>query len=79
MTYDAALNWLLARLQEQSTWRGIILLLTSLGIYLKPEQVAAITTVGLAVVGLINVFRNEQKQIAAVVQTTLAAQPKKDP
>lgn len=46
---------------ENSTWRGIILLLTALGVQLSPEQQAAIITSGLALVGLINVFRTEKK------------------
>ena len=38
------LEYILNRLSEASTWRGITLLLTALGIALSPEQVAAITT-----------------------------------
>lgn len=53
--------YLFDRLQESSTWRGIFMLLTALGIYLSPEQMAAITTAGLSIVGLINVFRHEKR------------------
>lgn len=43
-------------LGEPSTWRGIALLLTAAGIQLSPDQVAAITSVGLAVTGFIGAF-----------------------
>jgi hypothetical protein len=36
------------------------MILTGLGIALQPEQIAAITTAGLSLVGLINVLRQEQ-------------------
>lgn len=52
-----ALDYILNRLSESSTWRGIILLITALGVTLQPDQVAAITAAGLGLVGVINVFR----------------------
>jgi len=54
------LNYLIARLSEPSTWRGAFALLTALGITLHPEQVAAITSLGLAAIGVLNVFLREQ-------------------
>jgi hypothetical protein len=53
------MNWLLDRLKEESTWRGIVLLVTALGVKLDPERGEAIIALGLAVVGLINVLRKE--------------------
>lgn len=55
------MQYLIDRLAEQSTWRGLILLATSLGLVLSPEQQAAIIALGLAAVGSINVFRKEKK------------------
>lgn len=55
-------SWLKARLTEQSTWRGIVLLITALGVKLSPDQASAIIAAGLAIVGAINVFRSEPKQ-----------------
>ena len=52
-----ALDWILARLAENSTWRGIILLLTAAGVSIKPEIANQIITLGLAAVGLINIIR----------------------
>jgi hypothetical protein len=60
------LDYILNRLNEVSTWRGITLLLTALGISLNPEQVAAITTTGLAIVGAINVFKKDANSPDAV-------------
>lgn len=57
---------------ENSTWRGIILTLTGAGIYLKPDQAASITATGLAIVGLINVFRQgspTKSQVADALST----------
>ena len=51
------LDWLLERLSENSTWRGVILLVTALGITVEPDKAAAITAAGLSIVGVINVFR----------------------
>lgn len=54
------MNWLIARLKEPSTWRGIILLLTVCGLKLQPDQQEAIIAAGLAVVGLIGVFTKDE-------------------
>lgn len=45
-----------SRLNEASTWRGLTLLLTSLGVGLSPEQSDAIVAVGLALAGAIGAF-----------------------
>lgn len=46
-------SYLLARLQEPSTWRGLVLIATALGAVLSPDQQEAIVTAGLLVAGLI--------------------------
>lgn len=51
------LDWL----DQPSTWRGIVAVVTALGVTLSPEQSAAIITAGVSIVGLIEVFRNEKK------------------
>ncbi len=43
-------------LGEASTWRGIIMLLTAIGLQIEPAQQTAIIQAGLAIVGLISVF-----------------------
>jgi hypothetical protein len=55
------MSYLLERLSENSTWRGLVMLATALGVQLDPSQANAIIALGLALVGLINVLR-KQKQ-----------------
>lgn len=43
--------YLRARSKEPTTWRGLVFLLTSLGVALSPEQSAAIVSTGLAIAG----------------------------
>jgi hypothetical protein len=50
-------NIIIERLSENSTWRGIILVATALGVQLEPEIQNHIVAGGLALVGLINVIR----------------------
>ena len=53
------MNYILARLKEPSTWRGLFALLTAVGLKLHPEMQEAILTTGLALIGMINVVRKE--------------------
>lgn len=69
MNTNPMLSYILARLGEASTYRGIFALLTAVGLALKPEQAAAITSAGLALIGVINVFK---KDAVSVVPWTLA-------
>jgi hypothetical protein len=50
-------NIALERLSENSTWRGLILVATALGVQLDPELQNAILAAGLGLIGLINVIR----------------------
>ena len=40
-------QYLLDRAKEPSTWRGLVLIITSFGIALRPEQIEAISFAGL--------------------------------
>jgi hypothetical protein len=51
------IDTLLARLGENSTWRGILLVATAVGVKLEPDLQNAILAAGLGLVGLINVVR----------------------
>jgi hypothetical protein len=55
------LNYVIDRLTETSTWRGLTFILTAVGIKLAPQQTDAIVAAGLALVGAINVFRRENE------------------
>lgn len=46
-------DYILARLQEPSTWRGLVLIASALGAALSPDQQEAIVTGGLLLAGLI--------------------------
>lgn len=48
---------LLNKLSENSTWRGLLLIATAVGLKLEPELQNAILAAGLGVIGLINVIR----------------------
>jgi len=50
-------NIVLERLSENSTWRGLLLIATALGVKLEPELQNAILAAGLSAIGLINVIR----------------------
>lgn len=52
-------QFLLDRLKEPSTWKGLTVVLTGLGIGISPDQAAAVASVGAAAFGLIEVFRKE--------------------
>jgi len=47
------LEYVVARLKEPSTWRGVLLLGTALGTGLTPAQADLIITLGLGAAGLV--------------------------
>lgn len=49
-------RFLLARLSEPSTYKGAVLAATALGLYVRPEIAAAVTSIGLGITGLIGIF-----------------------
>jgi hypothetical protein len=57
-------NYLLARLAESSTWRGLVMLITALGVKVEPAQMNAIIAAGMAAAGLIAVFMPDRKSPA---------------
>ncbi len=55
-------DYLIARLQEPSTWRGLVLIATACGAALSPDQQEAIVTSGLLVAGLIGAAFQDRKK-----------------
>lgn len=55
--------YIIARAQEPTTWRGLALLITALGIAIKPDQLAAITAAGMALAGAIGAFVPDAKPV----------------
>lgn len=57
-----ALDYCLDRLQEASTWRGIVFVVSAAGwITVDPNKANAIAAAGMAIAGAINIFRKEKK------------------
>lgn len=54
-------QYIVARLREPSTWRGILMLCTALGVKISPEFQEAIMQFGLAAVGLIGMLTSDKK------------------
>lgn len=54
------MNYILDRLKEPSTWRGILAMITAVGVKLHPEMQEAIISAGLALIGMVNIFRKEK-------------------
>jgi hypothetical protein len=52
-----AIYFVLDRLSENSTWRGLILVAVALGVKLEPDMQNQIIAAGLGLVGTINIFR----------------------
>lgn len=60
------MSWLLRRLREPSTWRGLVWLATVAGLSLRPEQAEAIVTAGMALAGLLGVFTTDAPKTVRV-------------
>lgn len=66
MTQEEAIQYMLERLKEPSTWRGFFVLLTALGVQIAPEKIDAIVTVGLGVAGIIGVFVPDKQDMTKI-------------
>lgn len=51
----------MARLKEPSTWRGVISIVTAMGVALSPSQMEAIIAGGLALMGIVGAFTPDAK------------------
>ncbi|HSA19789.1 MAG TPA: hypothetical protein P5327_15590 [Kiritimatiellia bacterium] len=58
--------YIIDRLKEASTWRGIIGLLTAAGVTISPEMIEQIVAAGLAVMGIIGMIFRDGKAGAEV-------------
>jgi hypothetical protein len=63
------INYILDRLNETSTWRGIVGVLTGLGVKVRPDLAESIIAAGIALIGVVNIFRKEKSVPAASVDT----------
>jgi hypothetical protein len=53
------MTYIIARLREPSTIRGIVLLLGLIGVKISPEQTDAISTAVVGLLAAVEVFRKE--------------------
>ena len=49
------------RAKEASTWRGVVMLMTAVGLNISPEMADAIIGVGIAVAGAVGVLFPDSK------------------
>lgn len=61
-TTSKTLRFVLARLSEASTLRGLLMIATALGVVLKPEVSDAIVAFGIAAAGLAGVLLPDQAE-----------------
>jgi hypothetical protein len=54
-------DYILERAKEPSTWRGLIMVLTSAGLVVSPDLAAAIVSVGTGLAGLVGIFTTDKK------------------
>lgn len=55
------LDFILERGKEASTWRGLVALLTAVGITISPELTEALVSAGLAIIGILGVVTADKK------------------
>ncbi len=53
--------WIVDRLKEPSTWRGLAAIVAMFGIQMSPEQMGQIMQAFFLIYGTINVIRKEKK------------------
>lgn len=58
---NGAIAYVLSRMAEPSSWRGVVALATAAGVTLTPEQQSAIIAAGLGVIGLIGVLAKDKR------------------
>lgn len=54
-------QYMIDRLKEPSTWRGIILVVTACGVPVAPALGEQIIAVGIAIAGLVGIFAADPK------------------
>lgn len=50
---------MIERFGQESTWRGFITVASALGVVISPDLAEQIIATGLALVGLINILKND--------------------
>lgn len=55
------MDYIMKRLAEPSTWRGIMALATGVGVGISPEMQNQIITLGLAGIGMVGMISKDKK------------------
>lgn len=58
------MQYILARLKEASTWRGIVAVVAACGVAISPELSDAIVGAGLGLMGILGAFFPDSKPAA---------------
>ena len=56
------MKYLIDRAKERSTWVGITAIASGMGLYLSPEHIELITSLGIAIAGLIATMTKDTKE-----------------
>lgn len=56
---SAVLDYILERLKEPNSWRGLVWIITAAGFVLEPEQREAIVTAGMTLAGILGVITKD--------------------
>lgn len=73
------MNWLVRRLREPSTWRGLVWLATVAGLSLRPDQAEAIVAAGMALAGLLGVFLSDEPKTVRIELPPIDLQSRPQP
>lgn len=70
--------FILNRLREPSTWRGLLTLATVLGVALTPDQAESIALAGAALVGAVGAFMPDRLPAATVSSSVQSVSATRD-
>ena len=54
------LDWVTDRFSEESSWRGIIGMMTAMGVIIDPRRSAVIIAFGMMIIGIINFIKHDE-------------------
>lgn len=54
------MDYIVARMREPSTWRGLALLIGAFGVQLHPDAMPAVGTAVASIIAAVEVFRKER-------------------
>ena len=72
MNIKAIISWILARLKEPSTWRGILTVIAAMGVAITPANATIILAAGVGLAGFINiVISDPNKDFKAEIDSAI--------